>query len=256
MASGPSQTTTNGIPDWLSKAGEDTYAKGLKLYNSTDAIPPSSNQRVAGFAPDQTNAFSMLRKMVTSGGGQYGKLFTQGAGMIADPRTGMSPYTGAVLRPEIANINEAASAARGRVGDQAASAGAYGDARHGILESTVNRDTQRNIGDATARAYDSAFKDAEGRGASLVGASSQGQGDFMSRIQAMLGTGQQQQQNQQSRKDVNFQNYQMKQQSPYDKLAALLSSFTGSPYNRTSTSSTNPGISPLFSLLGSLFGSA
>lgn len=254
MASGPSTTSTSGIPQWLQDAGKSTYDKGLSLYNAPFVAPPSADQRVAGFSPDQTSAFGLLRDMVNSGGGAYGDLFTQGTNLIANPGSGLSPYVDATLAPTIRNINEAATAQRGQVGDQATGAGAYGDARHGVLEGQVNRNADLAIGDATGKAYADAYNAAAARGGALVGAAGQGQGDFLSRIQAMLGTGQQQQQQAQSKADVGFQNYQLEQQSPYDKLAALLSSFTGSPYNRTTTSSSSSGVSPLFSLLGSLLG--
>lgn len=249
-----SSTTTYGVPDWVSEAGKYIYGQGKNLFETPYKPPPTADERVAPFTADQNSAFSMLRDYVSSGGGDNGKLFTKGADLVSDPGSGLNPYTDAVLRPQIRNINEASTDARMRLGDQAIAAGAFGDARHGVLEGQNDRDTMLAIGDATGRAYNDAWNEASTRGMNLIGASSTGQNDFMTRLNALLGTGGIQQQNDQSKRDVGYQNYLAEQQNPYDKLAMLISTLGGVPYQKTATQTEQPGFGSLFSLLGSLLG--
>jgi hypothetical protein len=75
----------------------------------------------------------------------------------------MSPYTDQVLSPTLRNINEAARERGAQLGTEATMAGAFGDTAHGVQRALVERDRQRNVGDATAGAYDRAFSSAVGQ---------------------------------------------------------------------------------------------
>lgn len=254
MSGGSSSTTSNNIPAWVSNAGQTNYADATSLYNAPTVAPPTADQRVAAFTPDQTNAFSMLNNYINSGGGTSGAAVNQGIADISDPGANLNPYVDATLTPTIRNINQAATAANMSLGDSAASAGAFGDARQGVLEGQVNQNQQQAISDATANAYSNAYNSSIAQGSNLVNAGTTGQSNFMTQLQALLGIGSTQQQNAQSADDVNYQNYQTTQQQPYDKLNALIGALSGTPYSTSSTTTTDNGSSGVFGALGSVLG--
>ena len=146
----------------------------------------------------------------------------------------------AQLAPAIRNINEQSAQQRKQIGDQAIGANAFGDARQGILESRLNRNTSEAIGTTTADAYkgayDSAYQNA------------------MNSVLAQLGVGSTIQQNDQSKLDTAYQDWQSASQDRYDRLAALVSSLGGVPFTRTSTSKESGDNSGLFGALGSIAG--
>ena len=76
-----------------------------------------------------------------------------------------NPYVDNVLQNTIDRLDEQASVNRNRLGDMAAFAGAFGDARHGI-ESGLN---ERNLMDTIARTADSAYADAYNNAMALRG---------------------------------------------------------------------------------------
>src|SRR5690606_35357417 len=80
-------------------------------------------------------------------------------GAIADY---FNPYVEQALQPALRKIQEASDDQRRRSGAGATASGAYGDARHGILESQLYRDTGTAMGDVASEFYLDAFRDALG----------------------------------------------------------------------------------------------
>lgn len=81
----------------------------------------------------------------------------------------VNPYLEQVLAPQVRNIEEATQRRLNDLGASAASAGSFGDARHGVNESLVYRDANRAIGDVTGQAYRDAWNTAMGlRGNDLM----------------------------------------------------------------------------------------
>jgi hypothetical protein len=72
----------------------------------------------------------------------------------------MGPYLEQVLNPQIREINEASDRNRRGIGAQAAMAGAFGDARHGVMEGENYEKTNQAITDATGKTYADAFLNA------------------------------------------------------------------------------------------------
>lgn len=96
----------------------------------------------------------------------------------------MNPYVDQVLQPTVRNINEAADNRSRELARDATMAGAFGDSSHGVQRNLVERERQRNIGDATASAYDRAFTSAVGQRDSELGR-------ILSGSNALAGVGQQ-----------------------------------------------------------------
>lgn len=101
---------------------------------------------------------------VTKGLDKAGNLTTTGImdenGPLGSIMSYMSPYLQQVLDPQIREINEASDRNRRNIGSQAAMAGAFGDARHGIMESENFEKTNQAISDATGKTTADAFLNA------------------------------------------------------------------------------------------------
>jgi hypothetical protein len=72
----------------------------------------------------------------------------------------MNPYIGQVVNTTVNDMARQAQIERGRIGDAAHKAGAFGDMRHGVVEAEYNRDyidrMAKNVGDLYYRGYDQA----------------------------------------------------------------------------------------------------
>jgi type II secretory pathway pseudopilin PulG len=130
--------------------------------------------RVAGFTPDELAGFQAARGVASASGALApltGELVQEGVAASRDlatrlPETDlsgyMSPFTEAVLDPTIRALAERSAQERLRLGQQSARTGSFGGSRQAIAESELERGTQRNIGEETARqraaAYNSALQ--------------------------------------------------------------------------------------------------
>lgn len=86
----------------------------------------------------------------------YGRIVDEG-GKLGAMSDYINPYVSANLDPVIKDIERAAAKERMRIGDMATAAGAYGDARHGVLEGESDRNRVEAIGEAGYRAYSDAW---------------------------------------------------------------------------------------------------
>lgn len=180
----------------------------------------------------------------------------------------MNPYVDSVLQPTIRNINEAADAKGGSLANQATMAGAFGDSAHGVQKSMLERDRQRNIGDATSAAYDKAWTAATGARDSelgkilsgsnaLAGVGQQAYGQQTGLAQMLAGMGAQEQQaNQtgvQNRIALNQQNQEspLKQFMSLAQMLAMIPKNTQGTSNSTTTTPDNSGMALLGSLMSS-----
>jgi hypothetical protein len=128
--------------------------------------------RVAGFTPDQIAAFETTRNIAGAAGAlapltpeltREGIAATRSlAQRLPDVNIQeyMSPYTQGVLDPAIRDIEEKAARERLRLGQQAGLRGSFGGSRQAIQESELERGTQREIGDLSARQRAAAYNQA------------------------------------------------------------------------------------------------
>lgn len=212
---------------------------------------PYTGQRFAGFTPDQNNAFGMVRNLSSQPSALNQRLVDEGGslGKISDY---INPYIQNTLNPAIRDIDEAGARQRIGIGNNAQSAGAFGDARHGIVEGAQMRGQMQDIGDLSARTYSDAYNTAMSqRGADRTSMGA-GQQEQMQKALALLGVGDRQQALTQQGLTAKQQDYEAGQEYKFRQLDSLLSFLTGNPTARQSTTqqtNANP-LSSLLSLLG------
>lgn len=303
MCKSSKTTSTNSVPGYVtdlstslaSKAG-DVLDKPFEAY---------TGDRVADFNADQQSAFQKLRDLI-AGAPQVGGDAIQGAadyakapaqsigterivdengklGAIADY---LNPFQENVVSPALRKIQEQADAQRKRISAGATAAGSFGDARHGITEAMLGRDTSLAMGEIAGQlnkqGFDTAmglrtgdvnrFKDVDalnanydeqalqrmltGTGAQLDRAKSD-QDRLLGQISALLGAGTQQQGNEQSQLDAAYQEFMRKYiGDDATKIAAVTQALQGmkGAYDTTKTE-TKPDNS-LLGAAGSAAGAA
>jgi hypothetical protein len=238
--------------------------------------------RVAQFTPDQQRAFESTRGLATQAGGlsaltpelaQQGIAATRGLATTL-PQTDlsgyMSPYTQGVLDPAIRDIEERAARSRLALGQQSARTGSFGGSRQAIAESELERGTQRNIGEESARqraaAYNQALQQfrldqqnipalyAEMQSQLGTGLT-QTQNALGSMVNPLLATGGLQQAREQANLDVLRQQYEEERDFPLRGITALRQTL-GLPGSTLGISqqqtATQPGLSPLQALTGAI----
>ena len=170
-----STTSTSSIPAWLEGVSQKVATKAGDLTDKP--FESYTGQRVADFSGDQMSAFQKLRDLVSGGEtpaaiGKYTNAPAQNIGtervvdeggrlgQIADY---MNPHVAGALQPALAKIQEQADAQRKRLSAGATSAGAFGDARHGVVESKLDQNTSQAMGDTASQFYMNAFDRAMGQ---------------------------------------------------------------------------------------------
>lgn len=81
----------------------------------------------------------------------------------------MNPYTQRVLDPVVRELQQEDQRQKNRIGGMAQMSGAFGDARHGIMEGEQSSRTNESIGDATNRVYSDAYSSAMAQRGSDIG---------------------------------------------------------------------------------------
>lgn len=168
------QTTTTGttpqVPADVESARKDLLGRAQTL--AAEPFPRYNQPRVAGFTPDQLAAFETTRNVAGAAGAlapltpeltREGIAATRGlAQRLPDVNIQeyMSPYLQGVLDPAIRDIEERAERTRLQLGQRAAQTGSFGGSRQAIAESELERGTQRNIGEESARQRAAAYNQA------------------------------------------------------------------------------------------------
>jgi len=175
-------TTTSKLPSWLEQPTKDLIGTGGQLIKQDYQQYP--NQRIAGFTPDQTNAFQMQRNQVGSWQpqiSQAGNVLSGIAGLNTqfDPRmitSGqganqeftnemaqkyMSPYMGNVIDTGLQRLNQLQAENQSNVTNSAAKAGAFGGSRHAVAQSLFDRDWNQQKGDFLTNQLQSAYNNAQ-----------------------------------------------------------------------------------------------
>lgn len=238
--------------------------------------------RVAGFTTDQERAFTLARDLEQQGTNLSALVpgivnaATSATRALArtlpnvDLSVYMSPYTESVLDPAIRDIEERAARSRLALGQQAARTGSFGGSRQAISEAELERATQRNIGEESARqraqAYNQAlqqFREDQTRIPSLF-ASEQSQlgtglgqteAAFRSTVNPLLAIGGQRQALGQANLDVLRQQYEEERDFPMRGIEVLRSALGLSPQNLgvgQTTTAQSPGANTLGTVMGGL----
>lgn len=221
----------------------------------------------AGYQPDQLSA-----EKLTDEGGYLGSIDGY-----------MNPYLKQILDPQIREIGDGLQRGRRDLGANASMSGAFGDARHGIVETGLYDDAAENAADITGRTYSDAWNNAmqmrsgdlatklgvdtsnrdaetlanENKATAASGISGLGQQyfkNFTDVNDALFNAGQVEREATQEQNDSLRAFQEAIKNKKYDDALKLLGAVQGSPYptSSTSTQKSNDG---LWGMLGSALGS-
>lgn len=206
-----------------------------------------TGQRIAGFTPDQQAAFQQVRNLPSQYQGSLNNAntaFTAAANSAADPSLMMSkymnPYENQVVQSTIGDVNRSFDRAGNDVRARAASAGAYGGSRLGVLEAENERNRARTVEDASGRLRQAGFTNAAqlGQGATSqlmqAGQSAQGlaasqAGLGLQSANALAGIGQQQQGLNQAQYNQNYGDFLDQVNYPISALSLRQSAIGQTP---------------------------
>lgn len=152
---GPDPNVYGDVSDiFRSVAGAGYNQDAMSRVQAGADMPTDATGRAlvtnAASAPADQNATDMIlssgNERIVDENGQLGA--------ISDY---MNPYLRQILDPALREIDKGAAAERARIGDLATSGGAYGDARHGVLEGELGQRTDVARGDVTGGIYKGGF---------------------------------------------------------------------------------------------------
>jgi len=290
MDAGSSTTTSSvKLPKWF----EDRVRENIKTASKVSKTPFSSYEgdRFTDFSPDETAAFDLIRGIVPefSGPSGYSDKIMEAAGspimsldtpslISGDIKDYMNPYLDTVMADTLKNFNEEAGKDLLKIGAGATSSGAFGDARHGVVESSYNKDMMGKRGELINKMLSDAFGGAMGLkqqdiqnslntfGAN-VGANESGLGRMISGASTAAGTdttelknllgaagalgtsGGQQRALGQANADFDFSEFLRQQNYPKEMVDFMSRTLGTAPTSKTTETST-PTPSPLASVAG------
>jgi len=299
------QISSTDIPDWLENQAQVNIGYAQDLYDRD--YQNYSGDRIAGFTGDQNDAFQMIRDYGTefADPAMYDEMAATAAQapvmqydqpLLLDAIAGndgtyqiqdyMNPYVGEVFGNTVAEMNRQADVARNEIDSQATMAGAFGDARHGLMSSELDRNLLDQIGQMANQVNSDAYMQAVGmmgsdidrlsnnfatnaglyegglnRMMSGAGAASSiagnDLGNYMTYVNALNSAGAQQQLLDQAGMDVGYQNFMNEWNYPVDMLNVLNQTTSLQPHSQSSTTTTTqPSASPFTQMLGAGMGLA
>lgn len=250
-----SQTVTQQatIPDELKPYITDilSKAKALEERRTAEGYQPYQGQQIAGFTPEQQQAFSGISGLVGTGA-QYFDPAARLAAASAQTTTPamvqqfMSPYMQSVVDIQKREAERSGDVARQGLAAQAVGAGAFGGSRQAILEAEQARNLQQQLGDIQTRGVAAAYEDAQRRIAEQR-AREMGAGQFFGQMGqfvpqtalgeygALAGVGAQRQAQTQSALDIARGQFEAEKTFPEQQLQQYSSIVRGFPLPASST---------------------
>jgi len=258
-----SVTQTSEFPTELKPFVSDVLGKAQAIQEKreTEGYIPYEGPQVAGFTPEQEQAFSGIQGLVGQGQ-QYFDPSTQLAASASRTPTGaeissyMSPYVQQVVDIQKREALRQGDVAQQGLAAQAVGAGGYGGSRMAILEAEQNRNLQQQLGDIQTRGIAAAYEDAQARLAQqrqreLAGASQFAQlgqvvpQQALKELTAVEAVGAQRQAQSQQGLNIAKQQFQEEQLFPEQTLQQYQSVIRGFPlapntYQQTQTTTPAP----------------
>lgn len=170
-------TGTTAPPDWVQSAGQSNYntakgilSQGFQPYTGQMTAPLSGNEQtasnlIASTAASPNPYSSTAAADYTTYGNTPG--FNYNFNTVADQngplgttQSYMNPYLDAVLAPQLRQLGISGSQARQGIAANATQSGAYGDARHGVVEGEQLKNQALQENDVVGQAYNQAFQQA------------------------------------------------------------------------------------------------
>ncbi|MGH6792464.1 MAG: hypothetical protein ACRECF_06975 [Methyloceanibacter sp.] len=189
--------STSLVPDWLENASKGLVNAAMKGVGDFTSY---AGDRVAGFVPDQKTAFKGFRDLVTKAPSYLSEAvegardYVSAPAQTVNPRYGsapaqnvdfwammdegspiggmdeyMNPYSETVLQNTLQKLYDTADRANLDLKRRATSADAFGDARHGIVESDLQLNTNRAVGETSGALLKEMFDTAMGWRSSDLG---------------------------------------------------------------------------------------
>ena len=253
MSKGATRSETS-VPGYQEQAFKDLYAAGRQVAGMP--FVPYTGPMVAGFSPDQLQAFEATR-------GLFGE--TQAFSPVSqlqelaqaplDIGAYMSPYQEAVIDPALRGIQERQDIAQQQAQEAALKAGAFGGSRGTILETEAQRPYIQQAADTEAQLRQAGYQQALQTAAQQQGFQAGLLGDLYGQqlqgLGMLSGIGGQQQALQQQALEASRGEFERALGYPAQQLAYLTGAISGVP---TLTSTYTKKKTGLGDILGSLLG--
>lgn len=272
-------TTETRLPQWV----EDFSKANINMAGqvASQLTPPYAGPRVADLNAGQDIALDAVSGNLGSTNPAFANAMSGAQGIMGfDPSTVsarsfldgnigayMSPYTQNVENQALARLDDQRRIALNRTGDQAASAGAFGGSRHGVMEGVTNAEAAREAGMLSANLRDQAYRqglaamesdfsrdmaaqqlnqaaglaggDLRLRGAGMLGdLAGAGQNAFLQGSQAALAAGNQRQAQTQLGYDADMARYNELRGYPIEQLDIRLNALGMTPYGQSGSQTT------------------
>ena len=193
-----------------------------------------TGDRVAGLSDSQTGAMDIIRGLTA-----------KPAGTVLDDVGGhstqdyLNPYLSDMMAMVMGNIDEGTNLALKRQGLAANGASAYGDARHGVLDTGIVRENLRARREAGTDIGFKAFNEALRLKGLDLDRLLQGDRDMLEKARALFNDGGVQQQTAQKGADAAYEAYLREQGYPMEQAKQLAAIAAAAPYDKTVTGNSN-----------------
>lgn len=166
----PTKRALTGIEDWTKSSSNYVYGSkpGESLYTPLTSNQNKSIGNVEWMADQDLSELFGINKaggMLDSVAGydpgtiETSKL-TDESGWLGSISGDMNPYIQQILAPQLREIGKQTQVGRRDLTDSLQMGGAFGDARHGLLEGDIYESGNRAATDVTGQAYKDAFDNA------------------------------------------------------------------------------------------------
>ena len=256
MSKGATVSKTE-VPAYQEQAFKDLYATGRQVAGMP--FVPYTGPMVAGFSPDQLQAFEATRGLFgeTQAFSPVSQL-QQLAQTPLDVSAYMSPYQEAVIDPALRGIQERQDVAQQAAQEAALKAGAFGGSRGTILESEAQRPYIQAAADTEAALREAGYQQALQTAAQQQGFQAGLLGDLYGQqlqgLGMLSGIGGQQQQLQQAALQAARGEFERALGYPAQQLGYLTGAISGVPTLPTQYQQKKTGLGDVLGGLSSLFG--
>lgn len=263
FGSGSSKSTTEvKYPDWVNSAAQGNYDLASQI--ASRPYTPYPYARIAGFTDDQNSARDLLRSFMpnveaNSSDISLPRLIDNIGGSGGGISDYMSPYLDDVLGSTQKQIGRSADMAKQWQSNMGAhSAGAFGDSRHGVADSEIDKSATDAMSSAASTLTNQAYNTAMGQRDSDINRmldtaqfNRSGLNNMLSYVDSLYRSGSNEQNLNQQSANLGYQDFLDQLNYPIQQYNLLTSALTQSPYGN-STTSAQPTSSTAGSILGSL----
>ena len=250
-------TSRSEVPEYITQPHERMIQAAEKLASAP--YQTYTDPRIAGFTDDQTAGMQGIRDRQGLGVSQL--LPAQLAAYKGTEDLSqneieryMNPYLDLVGRQAERELTRQGNIKQLDINAAAKRGGAFGDLRHGVVQSEHERNLGRTLSDMWEKTYATGYDKAIGsakdfRSQQLQSALGLGQLTGQSQnlayqdINSLLGSGAMQQEQEQKNLGLAYEDFQRQQNYPWEQLGKMSGVLNAAPYSTTTTGTTT-GTSP------------